>query len=106
MTIELRGRGYVNLHEPSWNAARKLAREFGWKPGEEGAPADQACDPGYDYKVPEHNARSLARALYQAIHKIETDTLSEPLVELAKEARVQNLRAVADLAYSGPFYIG
>ena len=44
------------------------------------------CDPGYDfYKVPEHNARSLARALYQAIHKIETDTLSEPLVELAKD---------------------
>jgi hypothetical protein len=32
MSIELRGRGYVSLHEPSWNAVQKIAREFGWMP--------------------------------------------------------------------------
>ena len=105
MSIELKGRGYVNLHEHSWIAARKIARELGWIPGEEEAPADENRNPGYDYKVPEHNARSLARALYRAIHMIEADTLGEPLLELVKEAEVQNLRAVADLAYSGTFYI-
>lgn len=105
MSIELKGRGYVNLHESSWNAVRKNARELGWNPGEVKAPADEGRNwPGYEYKVPEHNTRSLARALYRAIHMIEADTLSEPLVELVKEAGVQNLRAVGDLAYSGGFY--
>jgi hypothetical protein len=105
MSIELRGRGYVCLHEPSWIAVRKIAREFGWMPEYERKDGE---DTGLGYEVddvPEHNARALARALYRAIHAIEADCLSEPLVELVKEARVGHLRAVADLAYAGGFYI-
>ena len=105
MSIELRGRGYVSLHEPSWNAVQKIGRAFGWVPEHEKKPLDPQmfiCDGD---EVPEHNARALARALYRAIHAIEADCLSEPLVELVKEARVGHLRAVADLAYAGGFYI-
>jgi hypothetical protein len=56
-------------------------------------------------EVPERNARALSRALYQAIRAIEADCLSEPLVELVKEAGIDHLRLVADLAYAGGFYI-
>jgi hypothetical protein len=51
------------------------------------------------------HARALARALYRAIYAIEADCLSEPLVELVKAAGVGHMRAVADLAYAGGFYI-
>jgi hypothetical protein len=101
MSIELKGRGYVNLHASDWGAIKRVAFEFGWVP-------EYERKVGRTYSgddVPEHNARALARALYGAIRMIEADSLSEPLVELVKEAGVQNLRAVADLAYAGFFYI-
>jgi hypothetical protein len=56
-------------------------------------------------EIPEHNARALSRALYRVIHDVEADCVSEPLVELVKEAGVGTLREVADLAYAGSFHI-
>ena len=105
MSIDLKGRSCVNMREESWNAIRKIGRELGWVPeyvrksGEEtglGYPIDD---------IPAHNARALAKALYRAIHMIETDSLSESLVELVKEAGVGKMRAVADVAYVDTFYI-
>jgi hypothetical protein len=105
MSIELKGRGYVSMHEPSWNAVQKIGREFGWMPEYERTEGEDAAL-GYQVDgVPEQNARALARALYQAIRAIEADCLSEPLVDLVKEAGVGHMRAVADLAYAGGFYI-
>ena len=72
------------------------------------------CVPEYDEDtVPEHTARALAKALYRAIRDIEADCLeadrlfepSEPLIKLVREATVGHMRAVADLAYAGGFYI-
>jgi len=54
---------------------------------------------------PEHNSRILATALYRAIHDIESDCLSEPLVVHVRDAGVGHMRAVADLAAVGSFYI-
>jgi hypothetical protein len=94
MSIYPRGR-YANVvpNDQSWVAVQKIAREFGWLP-------EYAGD-----EVPERNARALSRALYQAIRAIEVDCLSEPLVELVREAGIDHLRRVADLAYAGGFYI-
>jgi hypothetical protein len=106
MTIQLKGRDLVTIHESNWDACQEIAGEFGWMPEIK----KKACEHPFlnDYEadaVPEHNARALARALYRAIHAIETDSLSEPLIYLVKTASVRNLRAVADLAYAGGFYI-
>jgi hypothetical protein len=105
MSIELKGRGYVSMHEPSWDAVQKIAREFGWMPEYE-RKAGEETGLGYGVDdVPEHNARALAMALYRAIHDIEADCLSEPLLELVKMAGVGRMREVADLAFAGTFYI-
>jgi hypothetical protein len=113
MSIELKGRGYVSMRESSWIAVQKIGRAFGWMPEYERKDGEDTWL-GYEVDdVPEHNARALAMALYRAIHEIETDCLeadrvsepSEPLVDLVKEAGVGNIRAVADLAYVGTFYI-
>ena len=32
MSITLRGRGYVDLHESTWIAIQKIGRELGWVP--------------------------------------------------------------------------
>jgi hypothetical protein len=105
MSIDLRGNVHINIHESDWVAVKKIAREFGWVP-EYVRMSGEITGLQHDVDdVPEHNARALARALYGAIRMIEADSLSEPLVELVKEAGVQNLRAVADLAYAGFFYI-
>ena len=93
MSIYLRGRYRSVSNDHSWVAVQNIAREFGWLP-------EYAGD-----EVPERNARALSRALYQAIRAIEADCLSEPLVELVKEAGIDHLRLVADLAYAGGFYI-
>ena len=105
MSIELKGRGYVTMHEPSWNAVQKIARELGWIPEYETKSGEETVL-GYPVdNILEHSARALAKVLYQVIHDIEADCLSEELVKLVKEARVYNLRAVADLAYVGTFYV-
>jgi hypothetical protein len=105
MSIELRGRGYVDLHESSWNAVRKIAHGLGWIPEYERKSTEETGLQGYIDVIPEHNARALARVLYRAIHAIEADCLSEPLVELVKEVGVHDLRDIADLAFVGSFYI-
>ena len=102
MSITLRGRGYIHLHAADWVAVKKIAFEFGWVPEYERKAAEDT-GPQYD-DVPKHNARALASALYRAIHMVETDSLSESLVELVKKAGVGNMRAVADLAATGTFY--
>ena len=90
MSIDLRGRAHISIHESDWVAVKKIAREFGWVPeyvrmfGEITGLQHDVDD------VPEHNARALARALYGAICMIEADSLSEPLVELVKEAGVES----------------
>ena len=106
MSIEMRGRGNkVCMHEFTWVAIKNIAREFGWTPEyERKAPEDTGLQYAVD-DVPEHNARALAAALYRAIHDIEADSLNQPVVELVKEAGVGYMRAVADLAYVGTFYI-
>jgi hypothetical protein len=102
MSIDLRGRAHINMHESDWVAVKKIAREFGWVP-EYVRMSGEITGLQYDVDdVQEHNARALARALYGAI---EADSLSEPLVELVKSAGVGNMRDVADLAYAGTFYI-
>jgi hypothetical protein len=101
MSIELKGiRVQYVIDESHWIAVEEIAREFGWVP-------EYERKVGRTYSgddVPEHNARALARALYEAIHMIEADSLSESLVELVKSAGVGNMRAVADLAATGTFY--
>jgi hypothetical protein len=105
MSIELRGRDRVSISEPSLNGVLKIARELGWMPEYE-RKSGEDTGLGYDIDdIPEHNALALAKALYRAIHDIEADCLSEPLVELVKEAGVRNMRVVADLSYAGSFYI-
>ncbi len=105
MSIELRGRERVSITEESLDSVLHIARELGWMPEYERKAAE---DTGLQYDIddiPEHNARALATALYRAIHMIEADSLSESLVELVKLAGVRNMRAVADLAATGTFYI-
>ena len=105
MSIELRGRGYVRMHEDSWIAVRELGRNLGWVPEYvKVAAQDTGLQDDVD-DVPEHNARALARALYRAIHMIETDSLTESLVELVRTAGVGSMRAVADLAATDTFYV-
>jgi hypothetical protein len=105
MSIELRGREHVSISEQSLNSVLKIARELGWVPEYERKSAEET---GLGYEVddiPEHSARALAKILYRVIHDIEADCLSEPLIELVKTAGVRNMRAVADIAYAGIFYI-
>jgi hypothetical protein len=105
MSIELKGRGRVEISEDSLNSILKIARKLGWVPEYERKSGEET---GLGYPIddiPEHCARALAKTLYRAIHAIEADCLSEPLVALVKTAGVGNMRAVADLAYAGTFYI-
>jgi hypothetical protein len=98
MTVELKGKGgYISMHRESWGAVEKIACELGWTPEYE---ADEL-----GYRVPQHNARALAKALYRTIQAIGTDSLSDTLVEHLREAGVGNMRDIADIAYVGGFYI-
>jgi hypothetical protein len=107
MSIELRGRSYLSLREARWIACLKIAREFGWIPEYERKDPEVTGLPYPIDDIPDHNARALAEALYRVIRAIETDSLSlsEPLDELVKTAGVSYLRAVADVAYAGTFYV-
>ena len=101
MSITLRGTGSVDLHVSTWCAIRDIGRELGWVPEYEKV----SIELGYWVDdIPDHNARALAKILYRVIHMIEEDSLSESLVDLVKEARVGNIRDVADLAYMSGFY--
>ena len=105
MSIELKGRGYASMLEASWISISGIARELGWVPEYETKSAEET---GLGYPIDditERSARDLAKILYGAIHAIEADCLSEPLIELMKTVRVQSIRDVADLAYGGSFYI-
>jgi hypothetical protein len=107
MSIELKGRQRLSISERSLNSVLKIAREFGWIPEYERKDPEVTGLPYPIDDIPDHNARALAKALYRVIRAIETDSLSlsEPLDELVKTAGVSNLRAVADLAYAGTFYV-
>jgi hypothetical protein len=104
MSIELRGRGYnCWMHEASWEAVREIAREFGWTPKYEKPPRRGSWGGRKTWLLTDDSARALAKALYRAIHAIETDCLSEPLVELVRVAEIDNLRGLADFAFVGAF---
>ena len=105
MSIDLKGSGYVSMQGSSWNAVQEIAREFGWTLKYESRTEEERGPGDYGEVIPQDNARALAKALYKAIHAIETDCLSKRLVKLAREAQVRNLRAVADLAVVGRFYV-
>jgi hypothetical protein len=106
MWIDIKGWGHaLSMSESRWLAIRKIAREFGWMPEYQGKPPEQT---GLFYEVdvfPEHNARILATALYRAIHEVESDCLSEPLIVHVRDAGLGNMRAVADLAAVGTIAI-
>ena len=102
MSIELKGRERLSISEESLDSVLKIARELGWVP-EYGRKCGEETELGYP--IDDIPARALAKTLYRAIHDIEADCLSEPLVELVKTAGVRNMRAVADLAYAGTFYV-
>jgi hypothetical protein len=105
MSIDLKGAGYVSMHASTWDAIQEIAREFGCTLEYESR-TDEERGPGdYGGDVPDDNARAFAKALCKAIHDIETGCLSKRLVKLAREAEVGNLRAVADLAVVGRFYV-
>jgi hypothetical protein len=104
MSIVVKGREWVRIDSGSLGAVFEVGRAVGWvpkyvRPEDTGLQEDDVVD------IPQHNARALATALYRVIHMIETDSLSESLVELVKEAGVGNMRAVADVAYVDTFYI-
>jgi hypothetical protein len=80
------------MHEPSWNAVRKIAREFGWMPEYERKDGE---DTGPGYKVDDVNARAYASALYRAIHAIEADCLSEPLLAICGPLPTSPMRAAS-----------
>jgi hypothetical protein len=104
MSVELIGVGHVTMFEDSLNAVFKIGRAFGWVPEYVRAAAEAPGLNDFD-DIPAHNARALANVLYRVIHMIESDTLSESLVELVRVAGVGNIRAVADLAATDTFYI-
>jgi hypothetical protein len=105
MSIELKGAGYISMHESTWRAIQKIALEFGGSLEYESR-TDEERGPGdYGEYVLDDNARAFAVALYKALHEIETGRLNKRLLKLAREAQVGNLRAVADLAFVGRFYV-
>ena len=104
MSIELRGGGcYVSMHASSWDAIQKIAREYGWVPKYVKPPKKPGFFTGP--RLTENSARALATALYRAIHEVEADCLSKPLVKLVKEVQIANLRDVADMASVSGFWI-
>lgn len=105
MSIDLKGSGHVSMHGSSWDAVREIAREFGWELKYESRTEEERGPGDYGEVIPQDNARALAKALYKAIHEIETDCMSKRLVKLVREAQVGHLRAVADLAVAGSFYV-
>ena len=87
MSYVLKGQYDVIISERSLNATFKIGRALGWVPEYVRAAAEDTGLQGDVDDIPEHNARALATALYRAIHMIETDSLTESLVEQPVEAK-------------------
>jgi hypothetical protein len=105
MSIELKGRQRLSISEESLNSILEIARECGWEAEYKRASAEET---GLGYPIDdivEGSARALAKVLYHVIHEIESDCLSDALFKLVQTAGVRKMRAVADLAYVGTFYI-
>jgi len=50
-----------------------IARELGWMPEYERKSGEETGLGYWVDDIPEHNARALAKALYQVIHDVESD---------------------------------
>lgn len=93
----------VRMHKSDWDTIQKIAREFGWLP-EYDKPPKRGSWGAITWGLTDNSTRTLAKALYRVIHAVETDYLSEPLVELVREAEVGGLRDFADHLFLGTLH--
>lgn len=105
MSTTLKGAGDLDIHTSTWVAVKSIAREFGCSLEYERRGDEERSNGDYGEYVLEDSGRAFAKALYRAIRLIETDRASKRLLKLVKTASVGNLRAIADIAVVGRFYV-
>jgi hypothetical protein len=106
MSIDISGGGRsLSMHSSSWRAVQDIARQFGCTLEYQSRTDEERGEWDFGEYVLESSARAFAKALYKAIHAIETDRASKRLVKLARMAGVANLRDVADCAVLGHLYV-